>query len=435
MAWKGGTLVLAVTRRTQSSTGDLEVEQIARALHKRGATAESIALLRGALRRDREQEASRALLEAMIANDTIASPQQIVHLDFPLVDRWIRRGMLVEALALLGGTSLGSGEMGREWANLLGELLAPVPVDAEATLVEMYRQLLSGGASVALTLLEERCRAEPSLPAWAARRLELLRWILLDNAKGLELEAPGAAPSLLAGALATPLLYDGWAGAKTALEEHLLAHPEDQEGRRTMEAVEAIAWEIDEHGSLVDSSPHTMPMVGHPAALMQLRMGNLSHAVSLYRRMPDDDRANLILAEVEVVMRAVAGESVLEQDELLGEATNVRVAQSFDKAEHVDVEVTRRVRLPSRDDEGPPVITELGPPVGVTFESTAKLPCADAALELERTGKLEEAEAIYRTLARADESGEWAQRAEELRRRRNAGSDDGVLVQVIKPVD
>lgn len=428
-----------MTRRTQSITGDLEVEQIARALHKRGAAAESVALLRGALRRDGDQDASRALLRAMVANDPIAAPQKIVHLDFPLVDRWIRRGMLVEALALLGGTSLGSGEMGREWANLLGELLAPVPVDAEAALVEMYRQLLSGGASVALTLLEERSRAEPSLPAWASRRLELLRWMLLDNAKGLESEAPGAAPSLLAGALAMPLLYQGWAGAKTALEEHLVAHPDDGDARRTLEAVEAIALEIDQHGSLVESSPHTMPMVGHPAALMQLRMGNLSNAASLYRRMPDDDRASLVLVEVEVVMRALEGEPVVE-DEFVGETTNVRSAHVFDEAtepDHVeDVEVTRRVRLSHADGKSPAVITELGPPVGIDFKSTARIPRADAAaLELEGAGKLEEAEAIYRELARTDESGEWARRAEELRRRRAANSHDGVLVQVIKPVD
>lgn len=429
-----------MTRRTQSITGDLEVEQIARALHKRGAAAESVALLRGALRRDGDQDASRALLRAMVANDPIAAPQKIVHLDFPLVDRWIRRGMLVEALALLGGTSLGSGEMGREWANLLGELLAPVPVDAEATLVEMYRQLLSGGASVALTLLEERSRAEPSLPAWASRRLELLRWMLLDNAKGLESEAPGAAPSLLAGALAMPLLYQGWEGAKTALEEYLVAHPDDADARRTLEAVEAIALEIDQHGSLVESSPHTMPMVGHPAALMQLRMGNLANAVSLYRRMPDDDRASLVLSEVEVVMRALEGEPVLEPEEFLGETTNVRSAHAFDETtepDHIeDVEVTRRVRLSHAGGDSPPVITELGPPVGVDFKATAKLPRADAAaLKLEGAGKLAEAEAIYRELARTDESGEWTRRAEELRRRRAANSHDGVLVQVIKPVD
>src|SRR5690606_29503489 len=41
---------------------------------------------------------------------------------------------------------------------------------------------VTGGASVALTILEERERRAPALPAWASRRLALLRWMLLDNA-------------------------------------------------------------------------------------------------------------------------------------------------------------------------------------------------------------------------------------------------------------
>lgn len=441
---------------------DREVTDVARALHQRGSTDEAIALLRGALSRDPAQGGARELMLQLSGGEAVEGPRRSIELGLSLCDAWVRRGMLVEALALLGGTPLGSGDMGREWANLLGELLAPVPVDAEATLVEMHRQLLTGGASVALTLLEERDRDEPALPAWATRRLELLRWMLLDNAASAPADVDRLAPSLLAAKLST-IRRRGLTAGLNAMRELLEEEPEHRDGQRVLEALEALQNDIDRQASLVGASNKTMPMHGHTAAIMQVRMGNLDLAHGLYEKLieqQDDDRARLMLASVEVVQRALAGES-LEDDELAGEATVMRPSVPGDHAPLDDDdfadEATVDEPMPRLEDLGKTTETRLpeSPPppeksgkiaaVITTREAlgdhgpTTKLPSADRHAEaLVAQGRLEEAEDVYRGLAEVHpERRELAMRADELRQVRLSGAvvADGVVVRVILPVE
>jgi CBS domain-containing protein len=296
------------------------VERVARALFQRGARREGVALLRGAVARDRGAERCRALLDEVLAGGEPAAPPGAIELDLARVDGWIREGMLVEALALLGGTPMGSLETGREWANLLGELLAPVPVDAEETLVEMHRQLLGGGASVALTLLEERARRDPPLPAWARRRLELLRWMLLDNAGTAERPAalPDEAPSPLSGAIRGAVSRRDFSRALEAARAFARARPDHRDAARTVEALASLCAELQRLPEEVASEIHTVPMADHAAALMQLEMGNLHQARAIYGRLvartPADGRARRMLADVGALMRALSGAPVVEEE-------------------------------------------------------------------------------------------------------------------------
>lgn len=410
-----------------------EVARVARALFDRGSVRESIAMLRAAVARDPGEEECARILREIAEGGKIEGPGSTVELDLSVVDRWIRHGMLVESLALLGGTPMGSLETGREWANLLGELLAPVPVDAEETLVQMHHQLMSGGASVALTLLDERTRREPKLPAWALRRLELLRWMLLDNASVAEgdPELLSEAPSLLAAALRPHVRGRSLKAALEAARACANDDPGNRDVARTVDALTAMIDEIGRYSGEGGSHASTMPMYGLPAAAMQLRMGNLEQARQLYRKLgdrDDDDHARMMLTEVEAVLRALEGTAVADE-ELGGESTQVFLE---DGARESALD-NRAIQVPGKS--GPVVITTVDHALDGTM--TDQVPRAeDVAMTLESQGRLEQAEGIYRGLAASfpDEPC-WIERAEAARARRvMLERQKGVLVRQIKPV-
>jgi tetratricopeptide (TPR) repeat protein len=409
-----------------------EVARVARALFDRGSVRESIAMLRGAVARDSSEEECVRILREIAERGKIEGPGSTVEIDLALVDRWIRQGMLVEALALLGGTPMGSLETGREWANLLGELLAPVPVDAEETLVEMHHQLMSGGAPVALTLLDERTRREPKLPAWAVRRLELLRWMLLDNASVAEAdpELLSEAPSLLAAALRPHVRGRSLKAALEAARACARDDPDNRDVARTVDALTAMIDEIGRYSGEGGSHSSTMPMYGLPAAAMQLRMGNLDQARLLYRKLADkedDDHARLMVAEVEAVLRALEGVAVAEE-ELGGESTQV-----------FSEDATRQSSPDNRsippEKSGPVVVTTVDRAIDGALTDQVPRP-EDVARTLESQGKLDQAEAIYRGLAESFPNElEWIERAEAARAQRlTMERQKGVLVRQIKPV-
>lgn len=410
---------------------------MARALLAKGAVREGIAMLRGAVARDRTEQGCAALLAQILDGGAPDGPASTVELDLSLVDRWIRAGRLVEALALLGGTALGSRETGREWANLLGELLAPVPVDAEQTLVEMHRALLRGGASVALTLLEERARRSPGLPAWAARRLDLLRWMLLDNASVAEEHAalPDEPASALAAALRDRVNQRDLSGALEAARAFAEAHGDDRDAARTVEALRAIEAEMKRLAEDAAVETHTIPMYGHPSAMMQIRMGNLAEACVVYRRLleraPDDERARRMLDDVEALRRALAGERVAV-DERPPADFAADDEPTFD--EHVREE-DDRWGAPDTLPERAAVTTTVDPPRGVDFGPTAEITQPSLAAErLVEEGKLEEAARIYEALVRSEpERREWARRLALLRDSDLPEDDErrGVLVRAI----
>ena len=421
---------------SQTTNVDREVVQAARALYLVGSIDEAISLLRGAVCRDPSQVFCEELLGKLQTGQETNITETSVHLDLELVDKWIRRGMLVEALALLGGTALGSEEKGREWADLLGELMAPVPVDAEDALVEMHGQLMSGGASVALTLLEERERSQPALPAWANRRLAVLRWMLLDNASAAETREVAVPASELAGVLSISLSRRGLPAALEAVRAFVRGHPDHADGARALIALEALNDDITRQVHLTQASNNTMPMVGHMAAVMQVRMGNLENARRVYSKLiedDDDERAQVLLAEVEVLLAALAGESISDVEELAGEATQMRATNTVEPA----FPMTKETRLP--EESGRIVVTELEAPDGVDYGPTTEIPTADVhAEQLVRQGRLAEAEEIYRGLASLQpERRDFQSRADELRSERHGharAANSGVLVRVILPV-
>ncbi|MBX3274692.1 MAG: hypothetical protein KF729_30780 [Sandaracinaceae bacterium] len=419
-----------------------EVDDVARALHRRGAVAESIALLRGALARDGSQASSRQLLEAALAGGPLGAPSTTVELGYELVDAWIRRGMLVEALALLGGTALGSREKGREWANLLGELLAPVPVDADDSLRAMYTELVTGGASVALTLLEERERQAPPMPAWAGRRLALLRWMLLDNAEVLDAtDGPDAtAPSELAAVLGV-VLKRGLLAGRAAVSELAARTPADRDAARTLAALDVLVASVEEEAQRVGASTKTMPMVGLTAALLQLRMGNLREAMALLERRADDSpdgaRARRLLEEVDVLSRVLEGQPATQDEELSRETT--QLGPLFDEPtldQRLDRQDTSSAHIVLPDDAEPSgrlTLVEIGRGEGRTVEQSSADQQAEALVS---EGRLDEAEQVYRgLLALFPHRVEWGRRADELRRQRlRQSAPDGVLVRAIRPI-
>ncbi len=392
----------------ESLAAGLDTEQVARVLLDRGSVREASALLAGAVARDHREIDCARLLDEVRADRRPPPLDPAPPLTLELVDRWIRRGMLVEALALLGGTDMGSEETGREWANLLGELLAPVPVDAEPALVEMHANLLRGGASVALVLLGERAGREPALPAWAMRRLELLHWMLLDNARTAERhpELALGAPTALATAVREAVNHRNLRGALEAARARHAVDPSDPDPPAVARAVEAILREIERHADDGLHEARTLPMLGRPSASMQLRMGNLEQAAKVYRSIlgdePSDAHAESMLGHVEALLRAAAGEPVVD---------------------------TWGAETVLHDDDD---TSDTEPPPG--HDATNRMPTAgEHAARLIALGQLEEAERLLRGLASAfPDDTEWPRRVRELAALRDG--DGSVLVRVIRSV-
>jgi hypothetical protein len=288
---------------------------VARAMVARGARREAEIVLRGTLARGGHDGDAHFALATLERGGSLP-PGPMPRLDLELVDRWIREGLLVEALALLAGIDLGGPA--EEWANLLGELLAPVPAHAEDAFVQMHRELTSGGASLALTILED-CERRGGMPGWAERRLSLLRWMLLDNAEAApDDHAPqGMAPSALAAVLRVPLSQRSLEGVLEAAEEYGRSRPDDLDVRALLPLVRLLVREMTTLLQMDLSGFQTVPVAGRPAAAMQLRMGNLDGAASIYRsltaRQPGDTMVAQLHDAVRGLQRVLEGRPVLDR--------------------------------------------------------------------------------------------------------------------------
>jgi len=235
--------------------------------------------------------------------------------------------------------------------------------------------------------------------------------------------------SELAGVLAGALRGRGLGGARAALEDFVAERPGHRDAERALEALAILDAEVARQVHLTQASTRTMPMVGDTAAVMQIRMGNLENGASVYRRLAatgEDQRAEILLAEVEILLAALAGEP-LGDDELAGEATQMRASmlEGFP--------MTKETRLP---EESGPVVVSRG--VASPDEApTEEQPSAEAHVErLVVEGRLAEAEEVLRSLASLEPArAELTRRADELRRQRlgRAAAAD-VLVHVILPV-
>jgi len=287
---------------------------VARALFARGKSYEAEVIVMGALARDPSDGDARSAALALRRGLGLGPPQRAPELDLALVDAWIRRGYLVEALALLVAHPFADGTRSAEWADLLGELLAPVPAHAAPVFVEMHRQLLRGATTVAMAVLEDHA-TEEALPPWAARRLALLRWMLLDNAQSADAELPegeaqDAGPSPLAQALHGALAQRSLAGAHDAASRFAMEHPADVEAAEVRDALYALVDEMSSQGQIDLRGAQTVPVMGRPAAAMQLQMASLQGAASLYRKLSRGQmavpEARTLLAAVETVLAALA---------------------------------------------------------------------------------------------------------------------------------
>jgi len=288
---------------------------VARAMVARGARREAEIVLRGTLARGGHDGDAHFALATLERGGSLP-PGPMPALNLELVDRWIREGLLVESLALLAGIDLGGPA--EEWANLLGELLAPVPAHAEDAFVQMHRELTSGGASLALTILED-CERRGGMPGWAERRLSLLRWMLLDNAEAApDDHAPqGMAPSALAAVLRVPLAQRSLEGVLDAVEEYARSRPDDLDVRALLPLVRLLVREMTTLLQMDLSGFQTVPVAGRPAAAMQLRMGNLDGAASIYRsltaKQPGDTMVAQLHDAVRGLQRVLEGRPVLDR--------------------------------------------------------------------------------------------------------------------------
>ena len=337
---------------------------VARAMVGAGARREAELVLRATVARDAmDGETRRGLTLLLDHGDLPHGPTP--RLELALVDAWIRHGMLVEALAVLSGVELDGPAS--EWANLLGELLAPVPAHAERSFVQMHAELLRGGASVALAILQDREQQGP-MPAWATRRLELLRWMLLDNARAVEDdEETDEAPSPLAAALRGPLADRSLERMLEAAEAYAEANPQDADARDAVRMLELLVMESDAGLGDQAFSVQTVPVFGRPAAAMQLRMANLKGAFSIYERLtetqPGDPTVRALHEAVRGIRRVLDGRSPVDRsfppppieeiEAKLGLSpsfagkTSVKQARQVLEQVRADEEVTKEVHDPT----------------------------------------------------------------------------------------
>jgi hypothetical protein len=298
-------------------------DHVARALLQRGARDSARHLLRAAVRRDATELACAALLKALEARPDAAVSGPEITIDLTLVDAYLARGMLLEARAVLTGVGLDRSGPGAERARAIDELVAPIPTDAPPVFLEAARHLLTGGAAVALSLLDEQHQRGTPLPGWAEARRRTLRRLLLDYAaqRGDDAVPAPAGPASVTnvdaldvrGLVGRLLASRDVAGALRRLRAHCATHPQDGEA-----AIAAAA--LDELWSSLharDAQPveqgglRTVPMSPSHTGDLNARMGNFEEAERIYRRVVMDDPGNAaaraMLAQVQAVRRYVAG--------------------------------------------------------------------------------------------------------------------------------
>jgi hypothetical protein len=292
-------------------------DHVARALLQRGARESARHLLRAALRRDASELACAALLKALEARPDAAVSGPEITIDLSLVDAYLARGMLLEARAVLTGVGLDRSGPGAERARAIDELIAPIPPDAPPIFLEAARHLLTGGAAVALSLLDEQHQRGMPLPAWADARRRTLRRLLLDYAaRGSEDETPGGAPRAdaldLRGLVGRLIASRDIAGALVRLRAHCAADPRDLETAVAATALDRLWTSLHTRDAqpVEQGGLRTVPMSPSHTGDLNARMGNLEEAERIYRRVVMDDPANVatreMLADVQAIRRYVA---------------------------------------------------------------------------------------------------------------------------------
>ena len=297
--------------------------QVARTLLKNGDDHAAVTILRAAVVRDPTELGCAEMLAGL--EDRISgqfgdrTSQRMLPVSQAVVDDWISQGMMIEALALL----LTKFEGARlEWATLLGELLAPIPARSHSDFVDVHDHLMRGSASLALASLQDRKNGGKVMPQWALRRLELLQWLLIDNAPVAERDsvAPDPSANELSILIREGIARRSFSALVIAVEDYAERNPQNAGAIAAQRALSTML----QHLSAVDDahtmSAATMPISGPLAGMTQLRMLNFEMAKKLFTRMrafetsiPVDE----LIAAIEVIQASEVGEtsSVEGEDE------------------------------------------------------------------------------------------------------------------------
>lgn len=308
---------MSVDRSEKPSVALPPTDHVARVLLKDGARDEALSLLRAAVARDPGERACAALLRAVEARPDASVYGPDLRLDLGLVETYTRSGMLLEALAILRGARLDGTEEGRRRLAVLEELLAPCPRGADEELLRTDVELRTGGAAVALTVLEERIARDPDVPEWALRRHALLSDVLLSHAQPAPRSSSVdvSARSPLARALGERFAARDVNGALDAAREMARQHPGEVHYAAVVEALDRLVAAMRK-ASKDRAAPllSTQPMTGETVALFQLRMGNVPEAERYFRKLvleaPLDHLARQRLEDIQAVRQALEDRGV-----------------------------------------------------------------------------------------------------------------------------
>ncbi len=293
------------------------MDNLARALLMRGARDAAVMLLRAASRRGGEERARcEGLLAAISARPTDRVSGPPIHLDAELVEAVAASGRLYEAHAIALGADMGRNVAGVEIAAALEEIFLPYDDWSNDWKLRWQDALASGSLSSMSHLDREVSVAQeppPPLRGRCALALRLLRRFSLTSATHVrdpmgELELPELGDDArrrildlitnrdLPGALreAHSMSFEGRPGAS---EVAIVL------GRLVSAAEKAMS---DGAGPKLAS---TVPLGGSGMALFQLRMGNLTEAMRLFRLMladnPSDYAARECLTDLVALERAL----------------------------------------------------------------------------------------------------------------------------------
>jgi tetratricopeptide (TPR) repeat protein len=286
------------------------MDNLARALLMRGARDAAVMLLRAASRRGGEERSRcEGLLAAILARPTDRVSGPPIHLDAELVEAIAASGRLYEAHAVALGADMSRNVAGVEIAAALEEIFLSYDDWSNDWKVRWQDALASGSLSSMSNLDREVSVAHESpapLRARAALALRLLRGFSLTSATHVrdplgDLELPELGDDArkriigligqrdLPGALreAHAMAFEGRAGAN---EVAIVL------GRLVSAAEKAM---VEGAGPKLAS---TVPLGGSGMALFQLRMGNLTEALRLFRLMlaenPSDYAARECLTDL-----------------------------------------------------------------------------------------------------------------------------------------
>lgn len=257
------------------------VDQVARALCKRGRREHAVELLRAAVRRNPAGEpTAEALLRAIEARPDakVAGPE--LSLDFKLVDAYLEKGWFAEAKAILDGAGLRTSPELQERGKCV-DLLTAVDEDSAPRLREAEMNAANGEGRLAIAMFDQWVSANGPLPSKLREKHELLKLLLAPS------EADTSSSPTLPLVVRSCLDAIEKKGAKAAVEvarKHLSEQPNDAMTASFLDALERILKEPD-HAAAKSDSSQTMAMNDGDRAEVQACMGHFGEALRLFREL------------------------------------------------------------------------------------------------------------------------------------------------------